>query len=182
MKRPCVRTHSHRHKCSRTFLKTKKHYKTVTRCDIIFILQKLCLCKKNDKYEVCAVRILYWYDEDDRGANLLGWVCQEDLGHWSLPQANLIPVLEQNQAKLYYTSFWDKFGMNINYFGMHPKTKKKVWDGSQVKAFPNPDHPPLEIFLTYPSFRTKLKTCVYLKSSFNQSGCGESESSFRCTL
>ena len=25
-------------------------------------------------------------------------------------------------AKLYYTSFWDKFGMNINYFGMHPKT------------------------------------------------------------
>jgi len=39
-------------------------------------------------------------------------------------------------SKLYYTSFWDKFGMNINYFGMHPKTKKKVWDGSQVKAFP----------------------------------------------
>ena len=60
-------------------------------------------------------------------------------------------------AKLYYTSSWDKFGMNINYFGMHPKTKKKVWDGSQVKAFPNPDHPPLAIFLTYPSFRTKLK-------------------------
>ena len=26
------------------------------------------------------------------------------------------------EAKLYYTSFWDKFGMNINYFGMHPKT------------------------------------------------------------
>ena len=26
------------------------------------------------------------------------------------------------KAKLYYTSFWDKFGMNINYFGMHPKT------------------------------------------------------------
>ena len=26
------------------------------------------------------------------------------------------------RAKLYYTFFWDKFGMNINYFGMHPKT------------------------------------------------------------
>jgi len=25
-------------------------------------------------------------------------------------------------AKLYYSSFWDKFGMNVNYFGMHPKT------------------------------------------------------------
>ena len=25
-------------------------------------------------------------------------------------------------AKLYYTSFWDKFGINVNYFGMHPKT------------------------------------------------------------
>ena len=24
-----------------------------------------------------------------------------------------------------------------------------IWDGSQVKAFPNPDHPPLAIFLTY---------------------------------
>ena len=65
-------------------------------------------------------------------------------------------------AKLYYTSFWDKFGMDINYFGMYPKTWKKVWDGSQVKAFPNPDHPPLEIFLTYPSFRTKLKNlCLF---------------------
>ena len=26
------------------------------------------------------------------------------------------------RAKLYYTFFWDKFGMNIKYFGMHPKT------------------------------------------------------------
>ena len=26
------------------------------------------------------------------------------------------------RAKLYYTSFWDKFGINVNYFGMHPKT------------------------------------------------------------
>ena len=123
------------------FKDKKKHYKTdVTRCEDFVLLWR-------GRY---------------RGANLLGWVCQEDLGHWSLPQANLIPVLEQNQAKLYYTSFWDKFGMNINYFGMHPKTKKKVWDGSQVKAFPNPDHPPLEIFLTYPSFRTKLKNlCLF---------------------
>ena len=45
-------------------------------------------------------------------------------------------------AKLYYTSFWDKFGMNINYFGMHPKTKKKVWDGSQVKSLPKPPTQP----------------------------------------
>ena len=29
---------------------------------------------------------------------------------------------EGMSAKLYYTSFWDKFGMNINYFGMYPKT------------------------------------------------------------
>ena len=26
------------------------------------------------------------------------------------------------KAKLYYTSFWDKIGMNINYFGMNPKS------------------------------------------------------------
>ena len=65
-------------------------------------------------------------------------------------------------AKLYYTSFWDKFGMDINYFGMYPKTWKKVWDGSQVKAFPNPDHPPLAIFLACPSFRTKLKNLCHL--------------------
>ena len=66
------------------------------------------------------------------------------------------------KAKLYYTSFWDKFGMDINYFGMYPKTWKKVWDGSQVKAFPNPDHPPLAIFLACPSFRTKLKNLCHL--------------------
>ena len=30
--------------------------------------------------------------------------------------------MKKFQAKLYYTSFWDKFGININYFGMHPKT------------------------------------------------------------
>ena len=29
------------------------------------------------------------------------------------------------KAKLYYTSFWDKFGMIITYFGIGPKTKKK---------------------------------------------------------
>ena len=37
-----------------------------------------------------------------------------------------------------------------------------IWDGSQIKAFPNPDHPPLAIFFTYPSFRTKLKNlCLF---------------------
>ena len=33
-----------------------------------------------------------------------------------------VKPLGLERAKLYYTSFWDKFGMNINYFGMHPKT------------------------------------------------------------
>ena len=32
-----------------------------------------------------------------------------------------------------------------------------IWDGSQVKAFPNPDHPPLAIFLTYQAFCTGMK-------------------------
>ena len=36
--------------------------------------------------------------------------------------APLLIILDKIWAKLYYTSFWDKFGMNINYFGMHPKT------------------------------------------------------------
>ena len=63
------------------FIKTKSHHKTdVTRCENF---------------------VLLWRG-GYRGANLLGWVCQEDLGHWSLPQANLIPVLEQNQ-------WWGKF-------------------------------------------------------------------------
>ena len=31
-------------------------------------------------------------------------------------------IVEMKAVKLYYTSFWDKFGMNINNFGMHPKT------------------------------------------------------------
>ena len=58
------------------FFKDKKHYKTDVTCCEDFVL---------------LWRGWYW------GANLLAWVCQEDLGHWSLPQANLIPVLEQNQ-------------------------------------------------------------------------------------
>ena len=29
-------------------------------------------------------------------------------------------------AKLYYTSFWDKFGMNIIYFGLYPKSWKTI--------------------------------------------------------
>ena len=37
---------------------------------------------------------------------------------FKMPNSRYIPYL----AKLYYTSFWDKFGMNVNYFGMHPKT------------------------------------------------------------
>ena len=32
-----------------------------------------------------------------------------------------------------------------------------IWDGSQVKAFPNPDQPPLAIFLTYQAFCTGMK-------------------------
>ena len=46
-----------------------------------------------------------------------------------------------------------------------------IWDGSQVKAFPNPDHPPLAIFLTYQAFCTGMKIlhlillrCVKLES------------------
>ena len=46
-----------------------------------------------------------------------------------------------------------------------------IWDGSQVKAFPNPDHPPLAIFLTYQAFCTGMKIlhlillrCIKLKS------------------
>ena len=31
-------------------------------------------------------------------------------------------TVKRTAAKLYYTSFWDKFGINVNYFGMHPKT------------------------------------------------------------
>ena len=34
----------------------------------------------------------------------------------------IITLLRTMPAKLYYTSFWDKFGMDINYFGMYPKT------------------------------------------------------------
>ena len=59
--------------------------------------------KKTLKTDVtrCEDFVLLWRGRY-RGANLLGWVCQEDLGHWSLPQANLIPVLEQNQ-------WWGKY-------------------------------------------------------------------------
>ena len=32
-----------------------------------------------------------------------------------------------------------------------------IWDGSQVEAFPNPDHTPLAIFLTYQAFCTGMK-------------------------
>ena len=49
-------------------------------------------------------------------------------------------------AKLYYTSFWDKFGRIIIYFGMHPKSWKTVWDGFQLQSILDPDQPP-DIFL-----------------------------------
>ena len=39
------------------------------------------------------------------------------------------------------------------------------WDPSQLHAIPNPDHPPLRIFLTYQLFCTKKK-CPWLKLSF----------------
>ena len=49
-----------------------------------------------------------------------------------------------------------------------------IWDGSQVKAFPNPDHPPLAIFLTYQAFCTGMKIlhlillrCVKLESEIS---------------
>ena len=38
----------------------------------------------------------------------------------------IVPFLYISRAKLYYTSFWDKFGMNINYFGMHPKIPNQI--------------------------------------------------------
>ena len=49
-------------------------------------------------------------------------------------------------AKLYYTSFWDKFGRIIIYFGMHPKSWKTVWDGFQLGSILDPDQPH-DIFL-----------------------------------
>ena len=46
-----------------------------------------------------------------------------------------------------------------------------IWDGSQVKAIPNPSHPPLAIILTYQAFCTGMKIlhfillrCVKLES------------------
>ena len=51
------------------------------------------------------------------------------------------------------------FGISLGHqlFWDVSQNMEKVWDGSQVKAFPNPDQPPLAIFLACPSFRTKLK-------------------------
>ena len=72
----------------------------------------------------------------------------------------LINIVNFTIKKLNYTSFWDKFGMDINYFGMYPKTWKKDWDGSQPSQ--TPDHPPLAILLACPSFRTKLKNLRHL--------------------
>ena len=57
------------------------------------------------------------------------------------------------------------------YFGIFLGWHVIIWDGSQVKAFPNPDHPPLAIFLTYQAFCTGMKIvhlillrCTKLKS------------------
>ena len=62
---------------------------------------------------------------------------------------------QQPRAKLSYTSFGDKFGINSIYF---PITKKTVWDGSQLKPIPNPDQPLLEINLILLFFCTKKKS------------------------
>ena len=74
-------------------------------------------------------------------------------------------------------SFWAKKRQNCTTppfnrnFGIFLGWHVIIWDGSQVKAFPNPDHPPLAIFLTYQAFCTGMKIlhfillrCVKLES------------------
>ena len=65
-------------------------------------------------------------------------------------------------------SFWDVTWS----FGMEPK----------LRPSQTPTIHPSRFFWHIPHSEPNWKTCVYLKSSFNQSGCGESESLFRCTL
>ena len=48
------------------------------------------------------------------------WLEQRKAGRWGEDQGGRL--LAASWAKLYYTFFWDKFRMNIYYFGMHPKT------------------------------------------------------------
>ena len=64
------------------------------------------------------------------------------------------------RAKLYYTPFWDKFRMNINYFGMYPKHRKKF---GMDPNFPHPNHPSLAIFGHIPHSKPNWKTCVWVK-------------------
>ena len=78
------------------------------------------------------------------------------------------------------------FGISLGWtsiiLGCIPKHRKKFGMDPKLRPSQTPTIHPLRFFWHIPHSEPNWKTCVYLKSSFNQSGCGESESSFRCTL
>ena len=78
-------------------------------------------------------------------------------GGWVLPTYRPL-------AKLYYTSFWDKFGINVNYFGMYPKTKKKFGMDPKLRPSQTPTNHPSQFFWHVPHSEPNWKTCVIYQS------------------
>ena len=94
--------------------------------------------------------------------------------------------------KLHFVvSFWQNcttppFGISLGWtsiiLGCIPKQRKKFGMDPKLRPSQTPTNHPSRFFWHIPHSEPNWKTCVYLKSSINQSGCGESESSFLCTL
>ena len=78
------------------------------------------------------------------------------------------------------------FGISLGWtsiiLGCIPKHRKKFGMDPKLRPSQTPTIHPSRFFWHIPHSEPNWKTCVYLKSSINQSGCGESESSFLCTL
>ena len=78
------------------------------------------------------------------------------------------------------------FGISLGWtsiiLGCIPKHRKKFGMDPKLRPSQTPTNHPSRFFWHIPHSEPNWKTCVYLKSSINQSGCVESESSFLCTL
>ena len=78
------------------------------------------------------------------------------------------------------------FGISLGWtsiiLGCIPKHRKKFGMDPKLRPAQFLTVHPSRFFWHIPHSEPNWKTCVYLKSSINQSGCVESESSFLCTL
>ena len=74
---------------------------------------------------------LLWFDQPDKR------LCVFTNKHLSETIMRLQPP-PSSSAKLYYTSFWDKFGINSIYFGMHPKNRKQFGIDPNLRPFQTP--------------------------------------------